>query len=148
MPATPLTTLSVRHNSLFMFARFRSPFFHLLLTLLIGSVWVFHGLFSKLLSGIPRHRQIVGRILGEGIADQATFVIGMLEIGLGLWIFSRLWRRSCAALQTCALVSMNFLEITIAPDLLISAVGMVLLNLAFISVIWEWARFPPAEKIS
>ena len=65
--------------------------FHQFLTLLIGSVWVFHGLFSKLSNGIPRHRLIVGRILGEGIADWATWIIGILEISLGLWIFSRLW---------------------------------------------------------
>ncbi len=54
--------------------------FHKLLTILIGSVWVFHGLFSKVSNGVPRHRQIVGRILGEGIADRATLVIGILEI--------------------------------------------------------------------
>lgn len=121
--------------------------FHQFLTLLIGSVWVFHGLFSKLSNGIPRHRLIVGRILGEGIADWATWIIGILEISLGLWIFSRLWRRPCALVQTLALVSMNFLEILLARDLLISAAGMVALNLGFIALIWYWAAFPQASEI-
>lgn len=112
-----------------------------LLTILIGSVWVFHGLFSKLSNGVPRHRQIVGRILGEGIADQATLAIGILEILLGLWIFSGFRRRTCALVQILALVSMNFLEILLAGDLLISAPGMVALNLGFIALIWYWARF-------
>ena len=121
--------------------------FHKFLTIFIGSVWVFHGLFSKLSNGIPRHRLIVGRILGEGIADWATLVIGILEISLGLWIFSGPWRRPCALVQTLALVSMNFLEILLARDLLISAAGMVALNLGFIALIWYWAGFSPNPEI-
>ena len=112
---------------------------HKLLTIFIGSVWVFHGLFSKLAGGIPRHRQIVGRILGERMADQATLMIGILEISLGLWIFSGIQRRTCAWVQTLALASMNFLEILLAKDLLISAAGMVALNLGLIALIWRWA---------
>ena len=113
--------------------------FHKLLTVFIGCVWVFHGLFSKLAGGIPRHRQIVGRILGEGVADRATLVIGILEISLGLWIFSGIQRRTCAWVQTLALISMNFLEILLAKDLLISASGMVALYLGLIALIWRWA---------
>ena len=123
-------------------ACFRTPLFGKILTILIGSVWVFHGLYSKVSHGIPRHRQIVGRILGEGIADQATLVIGLLEISLGLWIFSGILRRTCALVQTTALVAMNSLEILLARDLLISAPGMVALNLGFITLIWYWALFP------
>jgi uncharacterized membrane protein YphA (DoxX/SURF4 family) len=122
--------------------------FHRFLTVLIGSVWVFHGLYSKISGGIPRHRQIVERILGEGIADFATLVIGVLEVLLGLWIFSRIWRRACALLQTLALVSMNFLEILLAKDLLISAPGMVALNLTFLSLVWHWATFQPKPKVT
>ena len=122
--------------------RFHIPFSNKLLTILIGSVWVFHGLYSKVSNGIPRHRQIVGRILGEGIADRATLAVGILEILLGLWIFSGFQRRTCALVQTLALVSMNFLEILLAKDLLISAPGMVALNLGFIVLIWYWAVSP------
>ncbi len=113
--------------------------FHRFLTILIGSVWVFHGLYSKISDGIPRHRQIVERILGEGLADFATLFIGVSEVLLGLWVFTCLWRKACALVQTLALVSMNFLEILLAKDLLISAPGMVALNLAFLSLVWYWA---------
>jgi len=109
------------------------------LTVLIGSVWVFHGLYSKISDGIPRHRQIVERILGPEIVDFATLFIGVLEVLLGLWIFTRMWRKACALIQTLALISMNVLEILFAKDLLISAPGMVALNLAFLSLVWYWA---------
>lgn len=107
--------------------------------IVIGAVWVFHGLYSKLLDGIPRHGMIVERVLGEDIARPATLLIGVAEILLGLWAWSGRYRKANAALQTLAIVSMNALEITLARDLLISAPGMAVLNLAFLSGIWWWA---------
>lgn len=106
---------------------------------LIAGVWIFHGLFSKLLGGIPRHEMIVARILGEGVARPATIAIGLLEIALGLWALTGRWKIPCATVQTLAIISMNALEILIARDLLISAPGMVALNAAFLAVIWWWA---------
>ncbi len=105
----------------------------------LGSVWIFHGLYSKILDQIPRHRGIVGRILGEGIARPATLVVGLLEVLLGFWIFSGRKRRACALVQTLAIAGMNTLEIALARDLLISAPGMVALNLGFLALVWYWA---------
>lgn len=93
-------------------------------TLFVGTVWIFHGLYSKILNGVPRHRQIVGRILGEEYAVLATRAIGLLEVALGVWVFSRCLRVPCAIVQTAALVAMNTLEIALARDLLISGSGM------------------------
>ena len=106
---------------------------------LIASVWLFHGIYSKIFDGIPRHRLIVGRIIGEGIAGRATIVIGALEVLLGIWVFSGWRRRACAFAQTAAIVCMNALEISLARDLLISATGMVALNVAFLALVWYWA---------
>jgi hypothetical protein len=116
-----------------------SPTIETLSQIAIGSVWIFHGLYSKILGGIPRHQLIVGRILGERFASFATKVIGCLEVLLGLWAFTGLARVECAAVQTLAIVGMNTLEIIRARELLISAIGMVLLNLSFLAVIWNWA---------
>ncbi|RYD37311.1 MAG: hypothetical protein EOP87_03795 [Verrucomicrobiaceae bacterium] len=106
---------------------------------LISSIWIFHGLYSKLLGGIPRHEAIVGRILGERFAHPGTMVIGVLEICLGVWAFTG-WRKVyCAAVQTAAIFAMNILEILIARDLLLSAAGMVAFNAAFLLIVWWWA---------
>jgi len=113
--------------------------FEILSQIVIGSVWLFHGLYSKILNGIPRHQLIVGRILGERFAGFATKVIGCLEILLGLWSFTGLAPVECAAVQTLTIVGMNTLEIILARELLISAIGMVILNLSFLAVIWNWA---------
>lgn len=116
---------------------------HVLSQIVIAAVWVFHGLFSKILGGIPRHRLIVARILGDRLARPMTGIIGGLEVMLGLWALTGFAPVECAAVQTLAIVAMNTFEIVLAGDLLISAVGMVALNLGFLAVIWHWAFFAP-----
>jgi len=66
-------------------------------------------------------------------------MIGVMEILLGCWVFWGKYRKINASIQTLGLVSMNTLEIILAKDLLISAAGMVALNLCFIALIWWWA---------
>ena len=105
----------------------------------IGSVWLFHGCYSKMLDGIPRHRLIIARVLGEGIASPAILLIGAIEVLLGVWVWTGRYRRVCALVQTLAIALMNLLEITFARDLLISAPGMIVLNIAFLSLVWWWA---------
>ena len=114
---------------------------HALAQIVIGSVWVFHGLYSKILNGIPRHRLIVGKILGMKRAQVATRAIGLMELLLGVWAFSCWQPVWCASIQTAAIVAMNSLEILLARELLISAIGMLVLNCGFLSLVWWWATF-------
>ena len=122
---------------------FLSDTFHVAAQIVIGSVWVFHGLYSKILNGIPRHRLIVAKILGGSNAGVSTKLIGLLEVLLGLWAFTGRQPIGCAVVQTAAIVGMNILEICLAGELLISAVGMVLLNLGFLTLVWHWAIYSP-----
>jgi uncharacterized membrane protein YphA (DoxX/SURF4 family) len=115
---------------------------HFALRFLVGSVWLFHGLYSKLLDGIPRHRLIVARVLGDEVAAAATIAIGLLEILLGVWVLVHRLPRVCAAVQTAAVVAMNALEIARAPDLLVSAPGMLVLNAGFLAIGWYGATRP------
>jgi len=115
---------------------------HLVAQIGIGSVWIFHGLYSKVLNGIPRHRLIVGKILGKERAGVMTKIIGLLEVLLGLWAIANWQPVWCASVQTAALIAMNSLEIILARELLISAIGMLILNLFFLIVVWWWATFP------
>ena len=121
----------------------RSEAVHTAAQIVIGSVWVFHGVYSKILNGIPRHRLIVGKILGTAHAGIATKAIGVLEMLLGIWAWTGWQPVGCAVVQTAAIVAMNSLEIFLARELLISAVGMVILNAGFLAVVWYWASFAP-----
>ena len=112
----------------------------------IGTVWVFHGLYSKILQGVPRHQLIVGRVLGEHLAGPATLAIGCSEILLGCWIFSGRARWLCALVQTLVLVAMNSLEVALARDLLLSAPGMLMLNTILLLLVWFWAVAPAKSQ--
>jgi hypothetical protein len=69
----------------------------------------------------------------------------MLEMSLGIWAFSGWQPVGCATVQTLAIVTMNTLEIILARELLISAAGMVILNLIFLTLVWFWALFTPVS---
>ncbi len=75
-------------------------------------------------------------------AQVATRAIGVMEFLLGVWAFSGWQPVWCASIQTAAIVAMNSLEILLARELLISAVGMLVLNCGFLSLVWWWATFP------
>jgi hypothetical protein len=115
------------------------PALRTLSQVLIGGIWIYHGLYSKLLNGIPRHQQIVARVLGQNFARPATRLIGVLELILGIWAITGIESFACAIVQTAAILGMNTLEIIFAGDLLISAIGMVALNLGFLALVWFWS---------
>lgn len=114
----------------------RSTILSKLLTGSITVVWLINGLYCKLLNGVPRHEQIVARILGHEYAASLTKVIGAGEVLIAIWIISRIRPRWCAALQLVLVGSMNILECLLAPDLLLFGRLNLVNALLFIGVIW------------
>lgn len=93
--------------------------FHKTLTLLIGFVWLINGLICKVLNFVPRHQEIVSEILGSANASILTKVIGVSEICMAIWIFSGIKSRYNAILQIAIIVTMNILEFSLVPHLLL-----------------------------
>jgi hypothetical protein len=85
----------------------------------IAAVWIANGLFCKVLNLVPRHGQIVARILGSDYSRQFTFLIGIAEIGMAVWILSGLKPRLNAIAQIFIVAIMNTLEFILVPDLLL-----------------------------
>jgi predicted DCC family thiol-disulfide oxidoreductase YuxK len=112
------------------------PLWHSGLRYGVSTVWLFHGLYSKLLNGIPRHQLIVARILGQDHAWLATKAIGLGEIMMAVWMASGITPRRCAAVQTLLLLGMNALELTLARDLLFAPFWMVAANLLLVTAAW------------
>lgn len=113
---------------------------HATLTVLIAAVWFAFGLFSKVLGFVPRHEEIVARILGPGYAAPLTLGIGLLEVMMGLWVLSGYRSRLNAVTQMALVGIMNALEAWLAPDLLLWGPFNAVFALAFIVVIYvnEW----------
>ena len=85
----------------------------------IATVWIANGLFCKALNLVPRHNEIVERILNVENSRPLTLFIGFAEIGMGIWIISGKWSRLNAVIQIMVIATMNTLEFFLAPDLLL-----------------------------
>lgn len=81
-------------------------------------IWVVNGLFCKVLNFVPRHEQIIARILGDNYSRSLAVLIGLSEIGMAIWILSRINPRLNAITQIILVAMMNILEFILVPDLL------------------------------
>lgn len=107
-----------------------------ILTYFIALVWLVNGLFCKVLNLVPRHTQIVARILGEQFARPLTIAIGISEIAMAVWIISGIKPRFNALVQMGIIATMNIIEFLLAPDLLLWGRLNSLYALIFILIIY------------
>ncbi|MFC6269144.1 DoxX-like family protein [Frigoriflavimonas asaccharolytica] len=118
-----------------------------ILQYVIAAVWLANGLFCKVLNLIPRHQEIVARILGEEYASIFTILIGFSEIAMAIWILSKYFWKLNAILQIGIIILMNILEFILAPDLLLWGRFNILFALLFALLIY-YQNFVLKPKIS
>jgi len=92
---------------------------HNILTYCIATIWLLNGLVCKVLNFVPRHEQIVARILGNNHSHILTIIIGISEITMSIWILSKIKSRLNAITQIAVVATMNTIEFILAPDLLL-----------------------------
>ncbi len=109
---------------------------HQILTYCIALVWFINGLFCKVLNLVPRHEQIVERILGSEDSRLLTLLIGISEVVMAIWILSRFKSKLNAIIQIIVIATMNILEFTIVPDLLLWGRMNLVFALFFIVIIF------------
>lgn len=102
----------------------------------VASVWLLFGLVFKLLGFMPRHLQIVERVVGPRHARSVLRAVALAEVGLACWMLVGRALPACMAVQTALIAGMNTCELRYARDLLLSPVGMLLANAAFLSLGW------------
>ena len=106
------------------------------LRLFVAGVWLANGLVCKVLDVVPRHRQIVERVLGLDDAALLTKAIGFGEILIGLWVLTGLFPRLATWFQITLVATMNVLEFWLAPDLLLHGRLNLPLALVFTGVLY------------
>lgn len=107
-----------------------------ILTYFIAAVWIANGLFCKVLNLVPRHEQIVARILGDDYSRPLTIIIGLSEIIMAVWILSGYKTRLNAIAQITVVATMNTLEFILVPDLLLWGKLNSLFAFIFILVVY------------
>ncbi len=106
------------------------------INLLIAAVWIANGLFCKVLNLVPRHEQIVARILGNAHSRLLTVLIGLSEITMAIWIASKWQSRLNAITQIIVIAVMNTIEFFLAQDLLLWGKMNAVFALLLIAVIY------------
>ena len=109
---------------------------HKILTCAIAAVWLANGLFCKVLHFVPRHEEIVGRILGNTHSRLITISIGLSEMLMTVWILCGIMTRLNAVTQILIIAAMNTLEFFLVPDLLMWGRGNAVYAIIFILLIY------------
>ena len=104
----------------------------------IALVWIYQGVWCKLLGHAPLHQKIVGTVpfLNSSRTRQVLVALGFYECVLGAWVLSGIRAHEAALLQTLLLVSMNAAGLFWARRLISEPVGMLLQNLVFLVLAW------------
>ncbi len=102
----------------------------------IAIVWIANGLLCKVLNFVPRHEQIVARILGDEFSRPLTILIGISEIGMAIWFLSGIKSRLNAIAQIGIVATMNILEFILVPDLLLWGKLNSMFALLFIFIVY------------
>jgi hypothetical protein len=102
----------------------------------IAAVWMVNGLFCKTLNLVPRHQEIVSRILTTDNARLLTLLIGLAETGMAAWILSGIRKRFNAVIQIVLIATMNTVEFIFAPDLLLWGRANAIFAFLFILLIY------------
>jgi hypothetical protein len=102
----------------------------------VAFVWLLFGILFKAMAAVPRHRQIVVRVVGEKRAGAVLWLVVIAEVGLGVWMLAGRALPLCMVAQTSLIVAMNTLELRHARDLLLSPIAMVCANVVFLALGW------------
>ena len=104
----------------------------------IALVWLYQGLWCKLLGGVPRHAAVIAAVpfLGPAAASTVLIALGLAECGIAVWVLTGLGMRPAALAQTMLLVAMNAGGTIWAWRLIPDPGGMLVQNFAFLVLIW------------
>ncbi|GAB0157059.1 hypothetical protein CHRYSEOSP005_23280 [Chryseobacterium sp. Alg-005] len=109
---------------------------HTLLNYFIAAVWILNGLYCKVFNFVPRHQEIVARIVNEDHSRTLTVMIGLSEMVMAIWIVTGIKSRLNAVTQIIVITVMNILEFILVPDLLLWSKFNALFAFLFILLIY------------
>jgi len=115
-----------------------------LIRLAVAAVWLYEGLWCKLLHGEPRQVQVVEAVpyFGPRVGVLFLKALGVAEVGLAAWALSGAAPLPCAVAQTLLLVTLNASGLVWARHIIHDPGGMVVKNFAFLVLVWISASLP------
>jgi len=115
-----------------------------LIRIAVAAVWVYEGLWCKLLGGDPNQRTVVEQVPRWGPRYGALFLtaLGGVEVLIGLWALSGVAPLTAAIAQTILLATLNANGLLWSRHVIHDPAGMVVKNFAFIMLAWVASGLP------
>jgi type III secretory pathway component EscU len=116
-----------------------------LIRVAVAAVWLYEGLWCKLLRGQPHEFEVVRAVPSYGPRYGVPFLmaLGVVEVALAAWALSAMAPVACALVQTVLLVALNANGLLWARHIIHDPAGMVVKNSAFLVLVWVNASLPP-----
>ena len=110
----------------------------------VAAVWLYEGLWCKILGGLPSQSAIVTAVPRFGPRFGGSFLklLGVAETGLACWVLSGRAPGLCALVQTALLVTLNLNGLLWARRLIHDPAGMIVKNIAFLVLVWVCGAVP------
>jgi hypothetical protein len=110
----------------------------------IALVWLYEGLWCKLLGGVPSQLTVVNAVPRLGPRFGAPFLklLGLVEVALAVWVMSGISPGICAIAQTALLIVLNANGLLWARRLIHEPAGMIVKNIAFLLLVWVCGAIP------
>jgi DoxX-like family len=110
----------------------------------VAAVWLYEGLWCKLLRGQPHEFDVVEAVPYFGPRIGALFLraLGVVEVAIAVWTLSAISPVMCAFMQTLLLVTLNANGLLWARHIIHDPAGMVVKNFAFLVLVWVCASLP------
>jgi uncharacterized membrane protein YphA (DoxX/SURF4 family) len=109
-----------------------------LIRLSIALVWLYQGVWCKLLGRVPGQEAVISAVpfIGPAAGRAALVALGLFECGIAVWVLLGKWMRPAAIVQSALLVLMNAGGLIWAMRAIPDPAGMIVQNFAFLLLIW------------
>ncbi len=113
----------------------------------VAAVWLYEGLWCKLLGRLPSQSEVVAAVPGLGPRFGPAFLklLGLVETGLAAWVLSGIAPAVCTIAQAVLLVTLNVNGLLWARHRIHDPAGMVIKNIAFLVLAWVGGALPWAR---
>ena len=110
----------------------------------IAAVWLYEGLWCKVLGRMPSQAEVVAAVPGLGPRFGTAFlkVLGLVEVAIAAWVMFGIEPGLCAIVQTALLVVLNVNGLLWARHIIHDPAGMIVKNVAFLVLVWVCGALP------
>ena len=116
----------------------------LIIRLSVAAVWLYEGLWCKILGRVPLQLEVVTAVPRLGPQFGAPFLqtLGIMEIAVAGWVMTGISPALCAIFQTALLIVLNANGLLWARHIIHEPAGMVIKNIAFLMLVWICGAIP------